>query len=668
MRRSTFPFPAGPAVLLAALLAAAPVRAGLPWSDPRLPWRITPDAVREGRFTAAVEPLSGGRVRLTSDFSGVRRERVLAAPAPGAPRLVTGHALLDALYRMALEDLAADVRPDGALMAGEKWPGVWTRDVSYATHLAVALLRPDAARASLLAKTFDGRVRQDTGTGGAWPVSTDRAIWAVAARELWLATGDRAWLARARALVERMALEDRATALDPRTGLMFGESTFMDWREQSYPRWFQPADIFGSRALGTNVVHAAAWRALAALRRAEGLDPGPWDEHARALAANIVRYFDVNGTDPLTAFRYPDPDGGPSGGTEALGNALAILTDVLPPERARALLERYPLTVYGVPTIHPQLPGIPPYHNDSVWPFVVAYWALAGQHAGHPATFFHGLGALVRSAALMLTEKENLVADTGRPEGTAINSDRQLWSVAGLLAVVQRGLFGLQLTESGLRFAPVVPEGLAEPIRLESLHMRGAVLDIEVYGHGDRLLAAHIDHCLVSAGKPLPYPPGGHHLVTLIVGPGREPGHLRILPPGPLPSAPPRAPLAAAPSTVIAARLSGGLLPDHSITVEMMVPTSGTYRLRARYANGAGPINTDRRCGLRAVLVDGVRAGVLVMPQRGTGNWQEFGDSAAVLVSLTAGAHRIALAPDALARNMSGEPDAVRLEALTLER
>src|SRR6185437_12659825 len=76
---------------------------------------------------------------------------------------------------------------------GDKWHYVWTRDLSYAVDLG--LWRFDAARArnGLYFKLSDSRVPstskgpfvvQDTGSGGSWPVSTDRVAWFLAARHL----------------------------------------------------------------------------------------------------------------------------------------------------------------------------------------------------------------------------------------------------------------------------------------------------------------------------------------------------------------------------------------------------------------------------------------------------------------------------------------------------
>jgi hypothetical protein len=52
--------------------------------------------------------------------------------------------------------------------------------------------------------------------------------------------------------------EDEQNAYNPATGLVRGESSFLDWREQTYPKWMQPADIYQSENLGTNAVHFEA--------------------------------------------------------------------------------------------------------------------------------------------------------------------------------------------------------------------------------------------------------------------------------------------------------------------------------------------------------------------------------------------------------------------------
>ena len=115
-----------------------------------------------------------------------------------APILRSGVLLTDALFAMAVDDArlnAVEQVADAAFAepvdcscytTGELWNWVWTRDIAYATELGLAWLDPERAANSLLLKLSerkdggDLQMVQDTGTGGSWPVSTDRITWACA--------------------------------------------------------------------------------------------------------------------------------------------------------------------------------------------------------------------------------------------------------------------------------------------------------------------------------------------------------------------------------------------------------------------------------------------------------------------------------------------------------
>ena len=73
------------------------------------------------------------------------------------------------------------------------------------------------------------------------------------------------------------------------------------------------------------------------------------------------------------------------------------------------------------------------------------------------------------------------------------------------------------------------------------------------------------------------------------------------------------------------------------------VDAPGEYTLAFRYANGNGPVNTENKCCVRAVFVDGVKAGTAVMPTRGVANWPDWGMSNTVRLPLSAGEHTVEL-------------------------
>ena len=59
-------------------------------------------------------------------------------------------------------------------------------------------------------------------------------------------------------IIKNSMEDDLHNAYDKQTGMVKGESSFLDWREQTYPKWMQPADIYESECLGTNAVHYQA--------------------------------------------------------------------------------------------------------------------------------------------------------------------------------------------------------------------------------------------------------------------------------------------------------------------------------------------------------------------------------------------------------------------------
>ena len=662
------------------------------------------------------------------------------------PQLRSPERLVDALYRMSLEELTQLVREDGALSAGAKWPGVWTRDVSYASVLALAVAAPDAVKRSLLAKVDSaGRIIQDTGTGGSWPISTDRMTWALAAWELYAVTGDRDWLRQAYGIISRSAEADLHAIFDPATGLATGETSFMDWREQSYPRWVEPRDIARSAGTSTNVVHHATYRILADMAQALGEPGDRWAKVAADLRTAINQHLWMPDAGYYAVFRYGRGFSSLAPRSDALAQALAVIYGVADPQQQALISARAPMVEFGAPTFWPYIPGTPSYHNAAIWPFVNAYSLWAAAEAGNTAAVEHALASIYRPAALFLTNKENMMASTGHFDGTELNSDRQLWSVAGNLAASYRVLFGMRFRPHGLAFRPMVPRGYEGERTLSNLRYRGSTLSITVRGFGDGVARATLD------GQPLaraevPATLTGEHVVEITMN-GRWPAGrvnmvenrwapetpsatLRgdVLAWDPIPGAAhyvvhrngrPAATttetrvslgrldrvaeyqvlavdsaglqsflsapvLMARDEAIVVARPRGAPLErEHegftgagyvrvtreantSVEFPVIVACGGEYVVDARYANGSGPINTDAKAAIRTLLVDGEPAGVLVMPQRGTDRWNEWGYGTSVRVTLSPGAHRLTLAYTPLDENMDRRVNTALLDHLRL--
>ncbi|WP_071891074.1 MGH1-like glycoside hydrolase domain-containing protein [Hymenobacter sp. PAMC 26628] len=672
------------------------------------------------------------------------------------PQYSSEYPLADALYNLALEEARRAVEPDSTFRTGKEWAGVWTRDISYSILLAQATLQPRSAMKSLLRKVSpQGRIIQDTGTGGAYPCSTDRVIWAVAAWEIYKVTGDEAWLRKVYPIVQQSIADDVQNAYNPETGLVRGESSFLDWREQTYPRWMQPADIYQSENLGTNAVHAQANTVLAAMARQLG-HPEVAAVHERLanqIRHGVNQYLWLEKAGYYGQFRYGRVFGSVSPRAEALGEALSVCFGVADATRAKTVVERTPTVPFGVPCIYPQIPGIPPYHNDAVWPFVQSFWALAAAQTGNDASLTESMAAIYRPAALFLTNKENFVASTGDFAGTQINSSNMLWSLSGSLGLVYKVLFGMHYETDRLVFRPFVPQAFQGPRKLTNFRYRGAVLDVEMNGFGNEIQTITLD------GQPLPDAAvpatlTGRHALRIVLrsqAPAAAPVNRvanRFSPETPqVTYAKNRlswAPVAGAksykvlknaqvitananPATgwpvptaafaeyqVVAVDAQGlesfasepvavagegvgpQLVPlvtvapksklpyqgftgagfvetsttkNAALAIPVTVPEAGLYALDFRYANGNGPINTENKCAIRTLRSGaGALLGTVVLPQRGTGEWSNWGFTNPLLVRLEKGKNTLRLALEPANTNMNIAVNQAMLDYLRVQR
>jgi hypothetical protein len=469
------------------------------------------------------------------------------------PQVRSGNLAFDALFALAgaemKQDSVSQIR-DGnyngnaaiaceCFETGEKWHYVWTRDLSYAATLGLALLDPQRVQNSLefklsgwrdgigkapqVAGSDDGlQIVQDTGSGGSWPVSTDRITWAFAAEKVLQAlppSQRKPFAQRALKALSNTIENDRLAAFDHVTGLYTGEQSFLDWRDQTYAAWI-PSDLASmatSKALSTNVGHFKALGLAAQLAHEQGDEArarryGAW---ARELKAAINKRLWLNDEGMYSSLTAAHFDGAPMHKFDWLGQALAIITGVADDARAQRILASYPHGPMGAPVIWPQQQGMPVYHNRAMWPFVTAYGLRAAALAGNVSVADAAYASLMRGAALNLSNMENLEWLSGQPLlldeqhpnliGPVINSKRQLWSVGAYLGMVIEDVFGVSITDGGITLRPFVTAKLrreafagTDHIVLKNLRLHGKRVDVtlrlppEAQGEGyfavDRIL------------------------------------------------------------------------------------------------------------------------------------------------------------------------------------
>ena len=653
------------------------------------------------------------------------------------PQYKSDYPIADAIYNLSLEEMQKAIEPDSTFRTGKEWAGVWTRDISYSIILAMAYLQPRVAKNSLLKKVNKkGRIIQDTGSGGAWPVSTDRMIWAVAAFELYKATGDKNWLEQAYQIIRNSVDDDLFSIYDPETGLVRGESSFLDWREQTYPKWMQPADIYNSENLGTNAVHYQANIVLFQMAKLLNDEKSAikYKGFAENIRKGINQYLWQPGKGYYGQYLYGRNYSILSPRSEALGEALTVLFDIADSAKQQEIISRTPLTSFGISCIFPQIPGIPPYHNNAVWPFVQTYWLWAAAKTGNEKAAMESISDIYRPTALFLTNKENFVADNGDFLGTQINSSNMLWSLSGNISIIHKVIFGIHFKTDGLLFQPFVPKAFEGKRSLTHFTYRNAILNMEMEGFGNKIKDFFLDGKRMKKAF-IPAGLSGTHSIRILLANNKMSGNLVNEVENAVSPATPSLnfssgklnwqpvenakyynvlkngrTLIRTSQTNFQARADGyasyqviavdknGLASfasepymimgpgveqvyeiedwaakadfnykgftgkgfveisreiNASITMPVNVNETGVYAIDLRYANGNGPVNTENKCSIRTLRVNGNFAGTLVMPQRGREEWSNWGYSNAVKVKLVKGLNKITILYEDYNENMN---------------
>ncbi len=618
----------------------------------------------------------------------------------GDPILRSGNLLTDALFTLAVyeakqnaveqiqDDAFGSPKNCSCFKTGELWNWVWTRDIAYAAELGLSWLDTERAKNSLLFKLSEEKtggnlqIVQDTGTGGSWPISTDRVTWVRGAMSVLQHTDDPTFEEMLIEAIRNTAAQDRQYVFDSRDGLYFGETSFLDWREQTYPHWMQnnPALIGMSKSLSTNLNHLYLLRALEDLTGE--------DHSSVALAEAIDAHFWTGSS--YSSFKTTELHPAPTHQQDLLATSLAILDLGTHPEA----LEQYPHSSVGAPVIFPQQQHTPIYHNRAIWPFVTSYAVLAARKANNGAVFNANLNSLIRAAALNISNMENLEWQTGRNwvedgiySGPIVNSRRQLWSVAGFLGAVVHGVFGLN-KDNGI--------WLSEPILPDNWFTENATLTIDgqtfVLGNA-QMAAGQITYAdesdwtnLYSAAIPSVDLSGSENNVTLNIATD-ESSQIDIYRDGVLVAEDVTSPwedLSTSTSCYSAvARLQNPSHPsapncwwgdsynriqlvsieqfevvggtfsnthgrphydnwgesDHEMTTTFTANHSGSHYLQLVYGNGSNSISTGITAAVKRVTVTDsngtlISSGIFVMPQ--LGNWDTWGDSSLFALHLDA--------------------------------
>jgi hypothetical protein len=105
---------------------------------------------------------------------------------------------------------------------------------------------------------------------------------------------------------------------------------------------------------------------------------------------------------------------------------------------------------------------------------------------------------------------------------------------------------------------------------------------------------------------------------------------------------------------------------NRKLEIPVNIEQTGWYSIDYRYANGNGPINTENKCAIRSLFVDGKQKGTMVFPHRGTNEWSNWGNTNVIKLYLGKGKHNIALQFEDYDDNMSGRINQAMIDNMRL--
>ncbi len=419
--------------------------------------------------------------------------------------------LAAAVYNLTLEEAVKSIFTENStryFRTGTNWDKVWTRDTALSSLYSLAWVFPEISynceRKKVKTSSNVSVFEQDTGTGGSYPVSTDKIITMLSVWENYLVDGNKEHLSYFYDICNNTIMQDLNVAYDKDADLFRGETCGLDWRDQTYPDWTSEtvdsglSAIAGSKTASVNTIYCRVFEIMSSAAKVlnkGGQAEQAWSEMAEKLEAKISKRLWNDKLGLYSSWEYPEYMGSVlAEKADVLGNGFALWFNIGTDTQLNKISENYPLVPYGADTVYPQKQGKLKnankiYHNFGIWPGWESILMVGASYHNNKELAEEIFNSNVRGAATSLTQKEVINYRTG--EG--VESDQQLWSIAGSLAGYYRVLFGMNYDESGITFNPYIPDWMQGPFELSNLKYRNATLKIKLSGEGDKVKSFKVD-------------------------------------------------------------------------------------------------------------------------------------------------------------------------------
>ena len=441
--------------------------------------------------------------------------------------------LAEAVYNLSMEETVINKFQSEfgtAFYTGETWRKVWTRDTAMSCEFSLAAIYPEISLNCAKEKVvhFNGFkvFEQDTGTGGSYPVSTDKIITYLSVWEIYLSTGDESVLEYFYDICLDNIKQDYNTAYDEESGLIKGETCGLDWRSQTYPDWMgneveeSLANIAEGKAASVNMIYLGVLQRMIETADILGKsDKAYLQEKYDALYKAVTERLWHDELGAYAAWEYPSYMGAPLAyKIDCIANGYALWFNIGSEEQLKSIAENYPLVTYGANVVYPNKQGDLEhkdrvYHNRGVWPGWEAQLMLAGAQHGYDELSEEIWNSCITAAATSLVNKEVVDFTTG--EGIHVN--HQLWSIAATLSGYYKVLFGMIYDTDGITFEPYVPEWMVGPFYIDNYTYCDATIDLSLTGKGSEIVSITVNGENVGTSYTLPFGATGDYKIDIVV-------------------------------------------------------------------------------------------------------------------------------------------------------
>ena len=421
--------------------------------------------------------------------------------------------LAEAAYNLTMEEIYKSINYDetfgDVFYTGTNWHKVWTRDTAISMQYILSWLFPEistnCAEAKVVGKDGNLTFEEDTGTGGSYPVSTDRIIMMLAVWETYLADGNKETLEYFYNVASNTIMQDYEVVYDKEAGLFRGETCGLDHRDKTYNDWTGEDDQNGivtiaeGKAASTNILFCQAMKILSesAIILGKGeAESKAWADLAADLEKAIADRLWLEDLGTYTSWEYPDWMGSPLAyKQDVLANGYAVWYNIGGQEKSDSIMENHTLVPFGANTVYPQKNAERwtdyKYHDSGVWPGWEAILMIGAVNNENENNLLAEeiWNSCIRGAVACLTNYEVIDYETG--EG--LHSTQQLWSVAATMAGYYRVLYGMEYTTDGITFDPYVPDWMEGPFYVDNYKYRDATLSLTLNGKGDTVESIYVN-------------------------------------------------------------------------------------------------------------------------------------------------------------------------------